>query len=199
MPMMVTLAPAPLALAEPSAQPPGPTRQEAPKPIPPQSRPLPKIEAPALSAIALPEAQLPQAPEQPPQNQPPAPQTTAPPGEDAPLAEHAAAPAQSAQSLAVEAAKLSFRDRLLGHLQRYKRYPQIAQRRREQGVPYVRFTMDRAGKVLAARLERGSGYAALDDEALALLERAQPLPPLPQDVVGDTVEIVVPIEFLLKR
>ncbi len=146
--MMVTLAPAPLALAEPSAQPPGPTRQEAPKPIPPQSRPLPKIEAPALSAIALPEAQLPQAPEQPPQNQPPAPQTTAPPGEDAPLAEHAAAPAQSAQSLAVEAAKLSFRDRLLGHLQRYKRYPQIAQRRREQGVPYVRFTMDRAGKVL---------------------------------------------------
>ncbi|MEJ0098433.1 MAG: hypothetical protein WDO12_01260 [Pseudomonadota bacterium] len=34
---------------------------------------------------------------------------------------------------------------------------------------------------------------------MALLERAQPLPPLPQDVVGDTVEIVVPIEFLLKR
>lgn len=101
--------------------------------------------------------------------------------------------------MASEAVQLSFRDRLLGHLQRYKRYPRAAQARGRQGVPYIRFTMNREGQVLASALERGSGHEALDAEALALVVRAQPLPTFPEELAGDTLEIVVPIEFRLRR
>ena len=70
--------------------------------------------------------------------------------------------------------------------------------RRQQGVPYIRFVMDREGKVLSVRLERSSGYRPLDDEAVALPKRAQPLPKPPEDVKGETVELVVPVEFFMR-
>ncbi len=59
--------------------------------------------------------------------------------------------------------------------------------------------MDRDGKVLSARIEKSSGYDLLDEETLALIERAQPLPKPPPDVAGNPIELVVPIEFFLHR
>lgn len=199
MPLVVEFAPAPQAPAEPSAQPPGPRQQEAARPQPVQ----PRIEVPELTPvtaadIALPPISLP-APDLPPQQLPPAPATSAPPGERAPISDHSAAPQQGARVLANPAVQSSFRDRLLGHLQRHKRYPRAAQARGRQGVPQIRFTMDRQGRVLSSSLERGSGHEALDGEALALVLRAQPLPPPPDELGGDSLEIVVPIEFLLRR
>ncbi|OYY39854.1 MAG: energy transducer TonB, partial [Rhodospirillales bacterium 24-66-33] len=88
---------------------------------------------------------------------------------------------------------------LLRHLERHKRYPSEAQRSRHEGVTYVRFTMSRDGRILAARIERPSGHAALDQEGLELLQRAQPLPPLPHDQPGESLEIVVPVQFFLRR
>ena len=63
----------------------------------------------------------------------------------------------------------------------------------------VRFTMDRSGRILSSRVEQGSGRALLDREALAMLQRAQPLPAPPADVVGATLELVTPVEFFLTR
>jgi len=62
----------------------------------------------------------------------------------------------------------------------------------------VRFTMDRQGRVLAARIEKTANVASLDQEGLDLLQRAQPLPPLPSDQPGETLELIVPIQFFLK-
>lgn len=226
LPMIVELAPLPQAPAEPRAQPPGPSSREAPPPqlrppsLPTPPRPEPAVvESPAPSEIALPDAgsSLPPDADQPdpalpvpPDISPPAPEpsaqtlssaapASAPPAEEAPASAHAAAPQQGARALVEHAAQLHFRERLLGHLQRHKRYPSSAQARRQQGVPYVRFTMDRAGRVLVSTLERTGNHGVLDAEALALLERAQPLPPLPDEIDGDTLEIVVPIEFFLRR
>lgn len=179
---------------QPSAQPEGPAQVEAPKPTP-QPEPKPKIELPR-SEIALPQ---PQEIEKPREEQPPAPETTAPASVPAPPSPAASAPRQSASSAAAVAAQATFEQLLLGHLERHKRYPRAAQMRRQQGVPYIRFTMDRQGTVLAASLERPSGFALLDQEALALLERAQPLPRLPDTVAGNSLEIVVPIEFFISR
>jgi len=88
---------------------------------------------------------------------------------------------------------------LLRHLERHKRYPHEAQRARQEGVTYVRFTMSRDGRILAARIERASGVASLDQEGLDLLRRAQPLPPLPSDQPGESLELLVPVQFYLKR
>ena len=59
--------------------------------------------------------------------------------------------------------------------------------------------MSRDGRVLSARLERASGVASLDQEGLDLLARAQPLPPLPADQPGESLELVVPVQFSLRR
>lgn len=70
--------------------------------------------------------------------------------------------------------------------------------RRQQGVPYIRFVMDRDGHVLSSRLERSSGFDALDRAALELPKQAQPLPKPPEDRLGDKIELVVPVEFFLR-
>ena len=43
-----------------------------------------------------------------------------------------------------------------------------------------------------------SGWAALDEEARDLIRRAQPLPPVPADYPGETLDLVVPVVFSLR-
>ncbi|SER25425.1 energy transducer TonB family protein [Sphingobium sp. YR768] len=95
-------------------------------------------------------------------------------------------------------AKPTWEGQVLGALNKVRRYPRDALFRKQQGVPYIRFVMDRDGKVLSVRLERSSGFAALDAEAVSLPKRAQPLPKPPGSVTGDTIELVVPVEFFLR-
>lgn len=48
-------------------------------------------------------------------------------------------------------------------------------------------------------IERSAGYALLDDETLALIDRAQPLPRPPAEIRGEVLKFVVPVEFFLRR
>jgi protein TonB len=91
----------------------------------------------------------------------------------------------------------NWQGQLLARLQRYKRYPETARYRREEGVAQLGFTMDREGHVLTAVILRSSGSAALDAEALALVYRAEPLPPPPADMAGARLNLSVPLNFSL--
>lgn len=93
------------------------------------------------------------------------------------------------------ASLVSWRKRLATHLQRYKRYPAAAQAHRQQGTAYVQFTVDRSGHVTSAKLQRGSGYALLDEETVELVRRAQPLPRPPADITGKEFSFSVPVQF----
>ncbi|RIA46202.1 outer membrane transport energization protein TonB [Hephaestia caeni] len=95
-------------------------------------------------------------------------------------------------------AKQSWEARLLAHLERYRRFPARARAARQQGTVYVRFQMNRSGAVLSAAVVRSSGFATLDQAALDTLNRAQPLPAIPNDK-PDTVELTIPVEFFLNR
>ncbi len=59
----------------------------------------------------------------------------------------------------------------------------------------LRFSMDRHGKVLSANIAQSSGFDTLDQEALALIHRAEPLPPPPDEIHGDPVELTVPLSI----
>jgi protein TonB len=83
-------------------------------------------------------------------------------------------------------------------LERHKRYPAAAHSRREQGVVHLSFTIDRKGQVLASRIARGSGSALLDEEAIALVQRAQPFPTPPKEIAGEQIRLTVPIRFNLR-
>jgi len=95
-------------------------------------------------------------------------------------------------------AVVDFQMKLLRHLNRHKRYPAQARAKREQGVVMVRFTMDRGGRVVHAVLEKACGFPALNEEGVALLSRAQPLPIPPPQMEGDRIEMIVPVEFSLR-
>lgn len=117
----------------------------------------------------------------------PAPATTAPLSRPAPSA------------LSASSAPADWRGRLLAHLEAKKRYPAAALARRQQGVAHVRFTMNRQGRVLTSRIDRSSGAPVLDRAALDMLTRAQPLPEPPAEVEGESIELVVPVEFFTGR
>lgn len=119
--------------------------------------------------------------------------SAAPPMTDVTPPVTAAPVAQRGQSEGRE----SFLSRLLAQLNRFKRYPPDARKAHIQGVVMLHFVMDEGGHVIKAEIQKSSGRPALDNEALALLERAQPLPALPADFPTRTLDAVVPIEFSL--
>jgi periplasmic protein TonB len=92
----------------------------------------------------------------------------------------------------------SWQSLLLKHLQQFKSYPGGARARNEQGVVLMAFTIDRAGHVLSRHIVNGSGYADLDAEVLALVERAQPMPAFPASMTEAQLDLTVPIRFSLR-
>ncbi len=143
----------------------------------------PKVDEPppppavTMADVALPEQKPPEKAEQ---ERPPAPRTTARVQGGAPRVE------------------ATWQTVLLKHLQQYKRYPQSAQTQGEQGVVLLGFSVDRNGRVLEHRIVQSSGHADLDDEVMAMIERAQPLPAFPTSMTQSKLDLTVPIRFSLR-
>ena len=92
----------------------------------------------------------------------------------------------------------SWQTLLMRKLQQFKRYPSGAQARGEQGVALLAFSVDRDGRVLSRKIVRSSGHADLDNEVLAMIERAQPLPAFPRSMTAGELSLTVPIRFSLR-
>lgn len=83
-------------------------------------------------------------------------------------------------------------------LEKHKEYPHRAQSRRQQGTALLYFVMNREGDVLDFKLRKSSGYRLLDREVLAMIERAQPLPRIPDEMGKERMELVVPVQFFIR-
>ena len=181
---MIELAPLPTppapAVAVPPPPPPEPQVQPQEEPVPvakPIVQPKPH---PVVKHIERPQPQA---------------QPTQPAVESAPAPPQPAVAAPP--SPVVDRTVPRFTDLIAAQLERYKRYPALAQRRGEQGVALLRFTLGRGGNVSNARIERSSGHPDLDAEVLALIHRAEPLPQIPADIAANTLDIQVPVAFAL--
>jgi len=106
----------------------------------------------------------------------------------------AAAPLQG-NSRKPNQAQLSWQKSLNLHLSKHKRYPSEARSQRIQGVVTVGFSIDLQGRVTNARVMKGSGSSLLDEEAIAMLNRASPLPAPPDDSISN---LSLPIQFNIK-
>lgn len=85
--------------------------------------------------------------------------------------------------------------RLLRHIERHKRYPREAARQRISGAAGLSVTIDRQGRLVAARLSRGSGHALLDEAARDVVRRAAPYPRPPEGVGGNTYSFSFTLSF----
>ncbi len=148
-------------------------------------KPLPKLVAPSPVTVPAPEFTV---------RVPPPPVTAQPVVAIVPVAP---APVAAPQKPAGET-RDSYLSRVLAQLNRFKQYPRAARQARIEGVVMLHFVMDADGKVQSSDISKSSGRPILDAEALALIQRAQPLPALPVDFPTRTLDAVVPIEFALK-
>ncbi len=83
-------------------------------------------------------------------------------------------------------------------LEKYKRYPRRAKLRNEQGVVVLRFVVTRGGEVSDFGIEKSSGYSLLDKEAREMVQRAQPLPKMPPEMLESRLELFAPVQFFLR-
>ena len=168
---------------------PGPQQQEeAPPPPPKQEKVEEKIEkvdvppSPAPAVAALPPPEPPKPKDEPtPMPVAPAPATTAPPRAHASKAE-------------IE----SWKGSISKQLELHKSYPPFARAHGETGVVELAFSIDREGHVLSSRIVKSSGYAALDQETIATVRRAQPFPVPPTGVDGEKFDFTVPVKFNIR-
>jgi len=167
---------------------PGPLQQQAEPvpPLPPEKREekTEKIEppppAPDPEVVVPPETvKPPDFPREEPK--PPTPETTAPPR-----------PRPSAAEVA------SWYRKIGAQIERHKGYPTAAEARHQKGIVQLAFTIDRQGHVAASRIVRSSGFAALDQETIATVRRAEPFPSPPANMPGETFDFTVPIQFNIR-
>lgn len=164
----------PIPLPPPAAPPPPPraARPTVPPPPPPASRhpdrPPSAASYPVDQALAQPLASA-----------------TRPSAEQAPLAKAAAGPPPS------------YVARLLAALERAKRYVDVSRLGRGKSVALLRVRMRRDGSVMQWRIERSTGQEALDRAAAEMIRRAS-LPPVPEEMGGTTIELVVPVQFNIR-
>ena len=157
---------------------------EKPKPLEDFLKPLPKLAPPAPATAPIPEVVIRTATPPPVVAQPP---IATPAPVTAPITAPRAASGEGRDS---------FLARLLAQLNRVKQYPRAARQAHIEGVVMLHFVMDAQGKLVSFEIAKSSGRPVLDNEALALVQRAQ-LPPLPVGFPTSTLDAVVPIQFSL--
>lgn len=89
----------------------------------------------------------------------------------------------------------NYRGLVAAHLARFKRIPSEARGNGQTGTAMVAFAVSGSGSVTATRLVRSSGEPSIDREALAMVQRASPLPPPPD---GSARQMTVPVHFSLR-
>ena len=167
----------------------------------PVEEPMPEVlpaPNPEVAVQPPPPPQVAQEAPKPQEARTPAPVTSAPQAIPEQTAVTAAAPAQGQPNPSASKALPTWKAQIVALLERNKRYPPAAQSRHQQGVAQVFFSLDQQGRLVDSHLVRSSGAAALDEEALALLRRAQPFPKPPAELGGGQVGLTVPVRFNLK-
>ncbi|HUN13184.1 MAG TPA: energy transducer TonB [Rhabdaerophilum sp.] len=88
--------------------------------------------------------------------------------------------------------------KIFAQVVRHKRYPEAARAKRLTGETLLAFRIDRQGQVSDLRVLRSSGSAVLDKAAVAVIERANPLPPPPAQLSDRALELSLPMRFAAK-
>jgi periplasmic protein TonB len=92
--------------------------------------------------------------------------------------------------------RAAWQKQLLAHLDRHKRYP--TDRLQKSAQILVSFALDRGGHVLSSSIVKGSGDAAFDQAALAMVRRSDPMPAPPPDVADEGLKFTLPVIFRVK-
>lgn len=121
--------------------------------------------------------------------------TAMPSSETVQEAPRSVAPAQGSGESA-RRIKATWQKELVSHLDKHKRYP--SERAQKSAEIVVSFELDRLGHVLSVNIVKGSGDAAFDAAALAMVRRSDPVPLPPPLVADEGLSFTLPVIFRIK-
>lgn len=121
--------------------------------------------------------------------------TARPSSEAIPQATRSVAPAHGSGASA-QRLRATWQKELMAHLDRHKRYP--SEREQKSAEIVVSFALDRMGHVLSTGIVKGSGDAAFDEAALAMIRRSDPVPQPPPAVADEGLNFTLPVIFRVK-
>jgi TonB family protein len=121
--------------------------------------------------------------------------TAMPSTEAVPEGPRSVAPAQGTGE-SLRRMRATWQKELIAHLDKHKRYP--ADRSQKSAEILVSFALDRMGHVLSASIVKGSGDAAFDDAALAMVRKSDPVPMPPPLVADEGLNFTLPVIFRVK-
>ncbi|OUV62407.1 MAG: hypothetical protein CBC79_05615 [Gammaproteobacteria bacterium TMED119] len=119
-----------------------------------------------------------------------------------PMSEHSATmtlPVDTVDLFDFEQLSVSYKQQLSAWLEKYKRYPAIAQRRAYQGIVVVKFSINNEGSLLNHEITQASKHSSLNNAVITMLKNATPMPAMPQELqtaVG-YYEYEIPVRFEL--
>jgi len=86
---------------------------------------------------------------------------------------------------------------LMAWLDQHKDYPAALKKQKQQGVVVLTFSINKNGEVLTAKIQKSSGFPILDQAALDMLAKAEPVPAIPDSMNRDRLLLSIPIEYSL--
>jgi protein TonB len=122
--------------------------------------------------------------------------TAIPRSEDIREAPRSVTPAEGTGESA-QRVRATWQKELAAHLHKHKRYP--SDRSSQSAELIVRFELDRIGHVVSAHIVKGSGDASFDQAALAMMRRADPVPPPPPLIADEGLTFTLPVVFRVKK
>jgi protein TonB len=115
--------------------------------------------------------------------------------------EDAAEEAEEPEQLTAESllSRQLYHSQLLKWTYKYIRYPKRAINRNQEGSVRISVVIDRDGKVKQVSELEPSRHSTLNQEAVRAVGRADPFPPVPEEINGDEFSFSLPIVFRLPK
>ena len=107
---------------------------------------------------------------------------------------------ESAQDRGKESIENNYLKRVSARIHRFKQYPREARVAQQEGSVVIQLTLNSDGSVRDKSIKTSSGIDLLDEEAIAIIERAEPLPKFPKALVekiGTHLKFSTSINFRL--
>jgi protein TonB len=86
-------------------------------------------------------------------------------------------------------------NRMLAWVQSNGRYPPEVARQQLEGEGLLEFVIDRSGRLLTYRVLQSAGNYYFDNEIKRMIEWSNPLPPLPPEIKGSAMHVIIPVAF----
>lgn len=91
----------------------------------------------------------------------------------------------------------NYENLLASWLSKYKTYPTRAKRRHLTGEATIFVKIGLNGQLLDYKIKNSTGHQILDEAIVTMIERANPMPRIPDEFQRDTYEFIAPVAFEL--